>query len=372
MSAVVEEASRAPKPWEDPLNPDLWHEIFHNHLRPELDLSAAALPALRSLSRTFALVVRPLMYRHVNLLSFPRAVAFFEIVAENLRLARSVRTLQFSFDMGPFNTDSDSDSDSDMEDIDNDANSLDSAPLRDLAVETEFWSLLNKGLPNLICLTTLSISYDHAQHDFLHHFLRMGNLAQTLPASVAKVHLKPLPAEYLLHPKDLHMEGPWNTTSWRLQISQIPNIRQLLVTTPTYIVWPPTTDQLRLTIAAWTAQLRHSTSRLEEIVVYCGFGDESAAFGKWLEENEGAEIADEFAEENAVVGAQMVWRPVDKEWVSVDILKTSDSNREEYFFGSEGQEYLLPWLFIDEEMYGEDWRLSQELEKGMMGCHVVY
>ncbi|KAJ7447727.1 hypothetical protein B0H11DRAFT_1929477 [Mycena galericulata] len=359
MSGAVEAASQAPQRDGNPLNLDLWIEIFHKHLRPQVDLSASSAAELQYGCRFFAGALQPLLYRHINLRSFSRAIAFFTSVAqENPRLARSVRTLQFSFEMTPLGADTET------EDLDDDTDSVQSRDVSPL--ETEFWTALNEGLPNLISLTTLSVSYDHNNKDFLRDLLRMGDLARILPASVIKLHLKPLPEEYHLHPEDLHMDGPWHTTSWRLQISQIPNIGQLIVTTPTYVVWPPTVDQVTTTVAEWTAQLRRSTSRLQEIVIKCGFGDEGGALEKWQESHEGEEMADGFGEDR--FGVQMVWRLNDKEWNPVEIYETSDSNREEYFFGPEGQEYNLPWLFVDEKLHGEQWRQSQRDEPRMGYC----
>jgi hypothetical protein len=116
----------------------------------------------------------------------------------------------------------------------------------------------------------------------------------------------------------------WNSSFWRLDISLIPHIRTLILTTPSYVIWPPTTSQFKRTIAEWTAQFRHKTdSQINEIVINFAFNDEGELVAKWVEET--GKVADDVYEDKRAVGGgygtQIVLRPnAKKTWDSVSVL----------------------------------------------------
>ncbi|KAJ7883085.1 hypothetical protein B0H13DRAFT_1890598 [Mycena leptocephala] len=192
------------------------------------------------------------------------------------------------------------------------------------------------------------------------------------------MHLKPLPEDYDLEGEDLISTFAWNSAFWRLDISLIPHIRTLILTTPSYVIWPPTTSQFKLTIAEWTAQFRHKTeSQLNEIIINFAFNDEGVLVEKWAEET-GKEVGDVYEDKRAVgggYGTQIVLCPNSKKkktWDSVTIFHSSKSNREEYFFGREGRDYMYPWLYLDEVKAAKKWRKSQSDFSGVPGNFVHY
>lgn len=173
------------------------------------------------------------------------------------------------------------------------------------------------------------------------------------------------------------MAGPWDTTFWRLTISQIPHIRQLFVTTPLYVVWPPTQDQLELTMAEWTAQLRRPkvTSPLEEIIINSAFGDDTELLEQSGSVEGEANVADVFHLQDVAdgVGVQTVWRrKTRREWEEVKVQAPSDSNREEYLFGPEDCNFLSPWLLVDEVAEAKEWRENVDMQQRFPGFFPPY
>jgi hypothetical protein len=209
-------------------------------------------------SHEFRDIFQPVMYEHVSLFSFRRAISFFETVSEdcNAHLARSVQTLQFSFALNgdPAEaTDNDTDDDTDDESGASDESGAVDQELHDVAeirreeraqeeeqmtvdsagdvntpadvdhsqtsspedsdnsyvfesdlsiqdgVVADFWAALQRAMPKLVNLTTLSISYAHDDPCFL-RFITHGWLESTLPPGLIKLHLKPLPHDYAMHP----------------------------------------------------------------------------------------------------------------------------------------------------------------------------
>ncbi|KAJ6462678.1 hypothetical protein C8R47DRAFT_1158280, partial [Mycena vitilis] len=353
-----------------PLNYDLWHEILRTHLRPGPDWHADALSETQLTCWEFCRILQPAMYHHVNLRSFACAISFFTTVSGNTdrhrRLAESVQTLQFSFDLdgdpdddeldsvpesdseeelsceeGPagvrtdsrYNSveadahdndadtqadtqDDDADDDVDMDSDDEPQDFVD-IPVPVHPVLVEFWARFQEALPKLIQLDVFSVCFDHYDPFFLRRLLTYGNLADTLPSSVDKLHLKPLPSQYTLADEDLMLECfAWDLTPWRLDISLIPHIHSLFVTTPSYVVWPPTKRQLKFSMDSWTAQLRcGSNSDLREIVINSGFGDNGESIDwflrKKLQRHPDFQLLDVFERMRTLgggLGVQLVWR----------------------------------------------------------------
>lgn len=165
----------------------------------------------------------------------------------------------------------------------------------------------------------------------------------------------------MTHSQEDPVLGPWTATNWCLDITLLPHIKQLIVTTPTYIVWPPTARQFDSAKNKWTAQLRRSpgVSVLQEIVIHSAFADEGDRIRSW--EETGGELPDVLDGRN--LGADWVWRRESrKEWQMVSHTAYF-SNREEYFFGRSEGEYELGWLHIDAEAHGRGWRRSMRKEQ---------
>ncbi|KAJ6588088.1 hypothetical protein B0H19DRAFT_1057343 [Mycena capillaripes] len=234
-----------------------------------------------------------------------------------------------------------------------------------------FWSKLQQAIPLLLNLKTLNICYSVVDAECLHRYIIEGNFSHSLPSSLGTLHLKPLPEEDGNNEGELWNVGPWDESMWRLSISLIPYIHTLIVTSPTYIIWPLTQDRLDLTLAEWTAQLcrrspSSSPSTLTTIVLNCGYGDRAQCAVDYEDfSDDGQEpIPDIFEPKNILdghlVGSQIVWeRTAPKEWGIKNLVVPSTSNREEYFFGTGGRAYLRPYFHINEVVVAQEWRSLQ-------------
>ncbi|KAJ7639827.1 hypothetical protein DFH06DRAFT_1335490 [Mycena polygramma] len=273
---------------------------------------------LTALSTQFNDLFRPFMYRHVNLRTLGDAACFFSTVANesHASLAVAVKTLQFSFDLDPSAA----------------------APLAvppSQSAWTDFWAKFRRALPRLLHLKTLSVSYAYDDTFFLHRLVLEGDLADCLPNSVQTLHLKPLPYDIYNVIEDPDGAGPWDDPSWRLSIALIPHISTLIVSSSLYVVWPPTKKE--------------AEADLKTIVVNCAYGNEGALLEDWEEEHDFLSPLFELKEVNGGLGMQLVATDVStKKWEWKTLRKPSSSYREEYFFGCEGREYLVPWLHINE------------------------
>ncbi|KAJ7677917.1 hypothetical protein DFH06DRAFT_1121476 [Mycena polygramma] len=338
----VPDAHKHPVPFE------IWEKIIKCHWDP-FKAKAKDIVKLTALSTQFNDLFRPFMYRHVNLRTLGDAACFFSTVANesHASLAVAVKTLQFSFDLDPSAA----------------------APLAvppSQSAWTDFWAKFRRALPRLLRLKTLSVSYAYDDTFFLHRLVLEGDLADYLPDSVQTLHLKPLHYDiynvievYDNNPfssifskghQDPDSAGPWDDPSWRLSIALIPHIHTLIVSSSLYVVWPPTEKEAELCLTACTAQLRHvSRPNLKTIVVNCAYGNEGALLEDWEEEHDFLSPLFELKEVNGGVGMQLVATEVStKKWEWKTLRKPSSSYREEYFFGWEGREYLVPWLHINE------------------------
>ncbi|KAJ7255689.1 hypothetical protein C8J57DRAFT_1517981 [Mycena rebaudengoi] len=178
------------------------------------------------------------LYRHVNLKSERKALIFWSTLGSRQDLADTVETLQLSFSLEE--------------------------------TGEGFWHGLRQHLPQMTKLTNFSLSYSLGDDDCLYRLIDKGDLAHTLPSTVDTLHLKPdyekLQEACLFHRAVLWEEnfpedqGPWWSTFWRLTLSQIPSFTHLIITTPVYIIWPPTHERMQNVFHQWTAQLRCSNS----------------------------------------------------------------------------------------------------------------
>ncbi|KAJ7708449.1 hypothetical protein B0H16DRAFT_1823324 [Mycena metata] len=445
----------------DPFLPyDVLHSIFHEH-KGAYFLAPEDMVKMQLVSRGFSEIFRPLIYRHVNMRSFEAAMTFFKTISSQPRLAASVRTLQLTFNVNSMadavdsDTFSDSDTSSDdcppctffvpagrthlrdnsrsteivipytiVEDDVPDENPYttaeggssssatddptNEAPHADPVFEegspwaVEFWEGFRSSLPLLVNLQTLNLSFDHRDRFFIRRFMEFGDLPHKLPPSVCTLHLKPLPGDYhFRNDQDLLSNTYfWDDEQWPYELRHIPHIHRFVLTTPTYVIWPPDNETYTDHLHGWTGRIRHTNSQLREIVLNFGFGDEGAvarteidkdleALGESLSTvvelklfNKGPKgVAPPFFYSRPIggsVGTQVVWhqfgpRKARKTWSETAISASKhQTDRSEYFFGWEGQDYLYPWLLIDpEEQAGQFYR-SQEFNCGIPGNFPVY
>jgi hypothetical protein len=192
---------------------DVWEYVLLKHTGPNEIFDAEWLQNTQYTCQGFAKIVQPLIYRHVNLRCFADAISFLNTISRYPTLAGSVRTLQLSFDMGgdpdrgcyPYSDEELASEDGQSTDSANSstdslgpsAESFDSAlPQPEHEVTKQFWASFIANLPKLVQLRTLSVSYSHSDMHFLHRLLHFGDLKETLPSSVQKMHLKPLPEDH--------------------------------------------------------------------------------------------------------------------------------------------------------------------------------
>ncbi|KAJ7025911.1 hypothetical protein C8F04DRAFT_1268765 [Mycena alexandri] len=285
---------------------DILYYLLRTCIRPG-QTSEQTVLKLQFVCKDFCALVRSWIYAHINLRSFEDAIRFFSTVALHSTLAYSVRTMQLTFNM----------MDCTLEELD---------PLEEN---------LDMPFPPLTRLETLNLSFDHDDRLFLRRFLVLGNLETSLPSCVKKIHLKPLGPDYHLEddtgPLGIGKHGP-------ASLRVFPTLKPFFVTSPTYVVWPPTNDGLDAAIRAWTGSLSTS-SGLQEVVLNFAFGDEGEQIRALIEEDDDAVPApfyEPIAEVGGSVGLQLLWRRVGEEWQNVPINVASESNRAEYFFGPEG------------------------------------
>ncbi|KAJ7218165.1 hypothetical protein C8J57DRAFT_1254837 [Mycena rebaudengoi] len=142
-------------------------------------------------------------------------------------------------------------------------------------------------------------------------------------------------------------QGPWCSTWWRLTLAEVPHFAHLIITTPLYVVWPPTSQQMTKIFHQWTAQLRKakvaSSSSLRTITINCAFEDEgqrTREYRKRLRGYAGTTVEPEpwqllgGDEMEGTVGARLEWTSVDgRVWEMV--RPGSDMNVGSYAFGWE-------------------------------------
>ncbi|KAK7021551.1 hypothetical protein R3P38DRAFT_1127485 [Favolaschia claudopus] len=372
--------------------PDIWHRILSEEEELTIyDIPAANLLPLSMSCHYLQDLLQVYLYRHVNLRTVEKALAFFDTLltpAHNYHdLAAEVLTLQFSFTT-------------------HDESSSEGGPIWDL-----FWDQLASVMRLMSALKTLNICYSLHDDDCLHRFIMESNLQDCVPASLETVHLKPLPGTEFGSLTRIHSVGPWNGSSWPVSISLIPTITTLIVTSPTYILWPLTAEQLLAERNRWTAQFRHHGHRanvnLSTILLNFGTVDEGNGYeqaeqglhssdedredddgdgdegedeegdeeeeedgdggGEEEEGGEGEEEEDSDSDDSDAVDVPAVFEPkgiIDGHLYGIQFAWTKEEDdtweettrhhvdeREAYFFGPSGGDkvYDLPFFHVDEE-----------------------
>ncbi|KAJ6497589.1 hypothetical protein C8R45DRAFT_1211450 [Mycena sanguinolenta] len=336
---------------------DLISKIIWEHMGI-WNLTAAQLYGLSSASRDFCVLLRPYIYRHVNLRTLPDACRYFGTVCQpqNCHLAMSAQTLQISFSTSPST----------------------SEPEGSLL----FWSDLRAALSVLQNLQTLNLCYSREDGAFLDRYMEEGDIGNLLPTTVHTLHMKPLANEdaseneHSMAMAQAHT-GPWQSNTWRLHLSRIPHISTLIVSTPTYMFWPATRDYLEEKLLEWTAQMRrpgqNTPSVLSTIILNYGYGDGGLSLFPPDDEDDDDEEPDDLdifqprEVMDSEVGIQVLWTKSDKgtrsdtgRWKIQFIRSPSSSDRREYLFGCTRKDHLKGWLHLDEKRLGKLWRRSQE------------
>ncbi|KAJ7211555.1 hypothetical protein C8J57DRAFT_1539486 [Mycena rebaudengoi] len=299
------------------LTEDLWHLVFRE-FTGIWQLSPRTIEELQTLSLLFKTIFQPYIYRHVNLRTPWHAVAFFRTLATRADLAPEIRTLQLSFELCDCSND--------------------------------FWQGFRGQLPRMTALENLSLAYSHLDDDCLHRLLETGKLGDLLPPSAKTLHLKPVYQDIYEGGRGFPDDrGPWCSTLWRLTLAQIPHFSHFIVTTPVYIVWPPTSPRLTTVFAEWTAQLRktkHRASSLCTITLNSGFEDNGKRTREYrvefgVNKAEDPELGGGDDVEGSL-GTRLQWGS-ENGYTWKMAKPDSTVNVGSYFFGWEGRQWELSW-----------------------------
>jgi len=231
-------------------------------------------------------------YRNVNLLSFERAVNFLKCLDSHTHFRTYIQVLRISFDLS----------------------SLDRPQ--------DFWCLWSTHASSMTSLRCLGICFTHTDSQPLGRFFHLGGGATCFPSSLVQLHLLPIQLEYREEdysdeysdedteeggsdsdreeggsdnedadddsasdgqPDDFSDQdstaadwtekkdfGPWESPSWSITLALFPQIHFLIVTTPRYLIWPPTEDVFAAVRQRWTRSLseRH---QLSKIIIHWGY-----------------------------------------------------------------------------------------------------
>lgn len=181
---------------------DIWHSILSI---PEA-FTTTELLDLQFTSRNFLTAIRPLIFRHINLVDEDRGRGFVEAVTssnfDTTISTKYTRAFQLSF--------SPSGSDDEI---------------------TEFWILVGRALESMTSLKSLNLCFAHGDENFAEY---LGYLIQQLPTdTVRKLHLLPIPEETVLSVSSQHPSYPisdlnaYTTDIFRFSLSRAVESPQL-------------------------------------------------------------------------------------------------------------------------------------------------
>ncbi|KAJ7764294.1 hypothetical protein B0H16DRAFT_1799721 [Mycena metata] len=355
-SSGGEEVHRWQWPDEAPVDLDVLREIL------TIPYERKDITSLVRVCKLFDLLLRHHMYRHVNLRTLRDAIGFFRAVVNSTNCALPLATisLQISFNLADDDT-------------------------GDAAAWAGFWQLFKQALIRLSNLKTFTLCYSLGDNAFLDRFITKGELREHFPRSVEKLHLRPLPEEEDLFdlPHDplrlfqsfnrsdtpnVVVLGPWHEDTWAESLARIPRVVQLIVTTPTHLIWPPTVRHHDHELARWTANLWGDTT-LHTIVLNYGYGDGGGSIDDWNQEELNSSWRPEMFWQRNIVGGtgmQNVWTRMSTIWARKVVTEPSNSTREEYFFnteekeGEDGTTYLRGWTHINENEHRQEWCSNRE------------
>ncbi|KAJ6470811.1 hypothetical protein C8R47DRAFT_1148424, partial [Mycena vitilis] len=222
-----------------------------------------------------ASTLRPLLFRHVNLVSFENAFALFELFQQNNKLPLGVRTLQISMDLYPFMTD-ENDEEAIVDDPD----------------VTNFWKLWNIWRPKMSNIHTIIVCFRHDDGDFLDRLIEKAHLDRM--DSLKKLHLRPSPDEYCpfeVEDTGVADPGPWDSSTWVSAIARLGHLQHLILSTPYIPFWPPTSHRVNALHSQWFAELPPS-AKLMTFVLHCGWAEDHKRFTSFEEDNEENDIPD--------------------------------------------------------------------------------
>ncbi|KAJ7883032.1 hypothetical protein B0H14DRAFT_2565107 [Mycena olivaceomarginata] len=322
------------------VNADIWLEILKNNTCYS-DPSAKSLGALQYTCRQFSHIICPLTYQHVNLISYCRAIRFFKTVSLHGHLACSVETLQLTFNLkGDMEAETDyyvSESDSDHGDA-SDSGDKDN---RHFVQEERLTRAQEEGKAG-----------DSGDKD--HRVQEEGSekSARLKPEHVLSDHNTAMDQDSDTD-SDLNIEHTWDKDAWCLHISQIPHIQQLIVTTPAYVVWPPSPNLQPYTEPIDRTVAHRIVLKFKGNCDQLWFGGFGNCAMDWA--GDGRMPAADYC-----VEAGPVYNP-------------AQSNCAAYCFGPDLQNLYSPrWLHVELEKWAAEWYHNQTLIPPHPGFGISY
>ncbi|KAJ7147891.1 hypothetical protein C8R43DRAFT_952909 [Mycena crocata] len=217
---------------------------------PEARLLPKGMPAALADSCKFLRgVYQHQMFQYVNLKSAAKAVSFFRTLSLRQDLLPHVQLIYCSFILP-----------------------------NDNALLQECFCSQVSLMPNL---HQLSLTYSARDDEALY---RIVEFLGPLPERMHTLHLRPLPSHGAYQPgmaEAFAPNPPWKCNTWPLHLARIPSpISSFVLSTPSYVFWPPTDPILARVFRSWTVQLRaqerhgsSSCSSLQKITINSGYGD---------------------------------------------------------------------------------------------------
>ncbi|KAJ7169087.1 hypothetical protein C8R43DRAFT_1155381 [Mycena crocata] len=238
-------------PMDDPMQTriqNVWGVILAE--LPEARLLPKGMPAALADSCKFLRgVYQHQMFQYVNLKSAAKAVSFFRTLSLRQDLLPHVQLIYCSFVLPNDN------------------------------------ALLQECFRSQVCLMPnlhqLSLTYSARDEEALYQIVEFLG---PLPERMHTLHLRPLPSHGAYQPgmaEAFAPNPPWKCNTWPLHLARIPSpISSFVLSTPSYVFWPPTDPILASVFRSWTAQLRaqerhgsSSCSSLQKITINSGYGD---------------------------------------------------------------------------------------------------
>lgn len=287
--------------------------------------------ALSVVSRAWYEDVRPIIYRHVNLLSIQHAITFFACLQQQSSFKDVVETIQISFNLRFPSIREVFDTSPHLDVTNLELTRMGSATYAANAdyqrEDTLFWNVLAQvsltflgifvslthaqHLPTLQRLTRMNVSFCHQDIDF---FVRLANrLAAHLPQSLVQLTLKPLCREVpqvrrhnsmqddthislqnCLSYDDQHVIFFWRQSTFALALAQLSHLVYVHLRTPSHVIVPYKSEK-RLQRAAKhfigeCVRALTDQHALKELHVTCSFEDNWRLVDGYLTETDPAEV----------------------------------------------------------------------------------
>ncbi|KAJ7022635.1 hypothetical protein C8F04DRAFT_1310600 [Mycena alexandri] len=238
---------------------DVWTLLSENYIDTRT-MERQDLMNLQYICRNWLHQYRPLIYERINLRTYKDAEILFRLtLPNNKHLLPHIKLLSFGFPL----------------------------PQDDTA-DMPLWTAFRTELHDMINLAIIIVSFTHKDPEPLGQANRLLLHGLELPKTLDLLHLRSS-AEFFEDEIQLGDYRPWEGETWRLDLALIPApIKQFVLSTPHYVIWPPTDNQIDLTLNKWTAQWRKGylpavRPTLDLITINQGYIDDGSDMGRCAE-----------------------------------------------------------------------------------------